>query len=255
MLAEQGYLIVAVNSVDCDYVSLARRLATSIRHWHPDVNIALMTDSHQTWPEFTHHMVVSASDITLNPYAIDSKAFYYTPYRETIKLEADMIMATPCDHWWTMLRHRDLVVSTGCRNWKDQVSTARDYRKIFDANDLPDVYNAITYWRRSVTAKEFFDQVHDIFQQWDLYSKTIKFPEPQPSTDVAYAMAAKLVGIEKVTMPFASYPKIVHMKAAHTGTQRQNWCEDMVWETDPLRVQTIAQWGAFHYNIKDWVPE
>jgi hypothetical protein len=68
-------------------------------------------------------------------------------------------------------------------------------------------------------------------------------------------MAAKLIGAELVTMPFASYPRIVHMKAAHAKTQRQTWCEELVWETDPLRIQTVAQWGAFHYNVKDWQPQ
>jgi hypothetical protein len=27
----------------------------------------------------------------------------------------------------------------------------------------------------------------------------------------------------------------------------------LVWETDPLRINTVAQWGAFHYRVKDWV--
>jgi hypothetical protein len=144
------------------------------------------------------------------------------------------------------------VISTGCRTWLDQVSAARDYRKIFDINDLPDVYNAITYWRRSVTAKEFFDLAADIFQQWDLYKTTIKFPESTPSTDVVYAMAAKLIGEHKVTMPYASYPKIVHMKRHHAGTATNDWTRELVWEHDPLRINTVAQWGAFHYHVKDW---
>jgi hypothetical protein len=252
--AEQGYLILAVNQANCDYVTLARRLAGSIRQWHPHALVALMSTSPERYDEFTHHVTVAPSDVGENPYAIDPKIFYYTPFRETIKLEADMIMASECDHWWQMFRHRDIVVSTGCRTWLDQPSIARDYRKIFDINDLPDVYNAITYWRRSLTAKKFFDLAQDIFDRWEIYSRTIRFAETQPSTDVVYAMAAKIIGSDLVTMPFASYPKIVHMKAAHAGTQRQNWCEDLVWETDPLRIQTVAQWGAFHYNNKDWKP-
>jgi len=253
--AEQGYLILAINRPDCDYVSMARRLAASIRQWHPEVNIALMAVDHDQYPEFTHHVVLEPTELSGNPYAVDPKVFYYTPFRETVKLEADMIMAGPCDHWWTMFRHRDVVVSTGCRTWLDQPSEARDYRKIFDANDLPDVYNAITYWRRSSSAKQFFDLAQDIFDRWELYARTIRFPESDPSTDVVYAMAAKLIGAELVTMPFASYPRIVHMKAAHAKTQRQTWCEELVWETDPLRIQTVAQWGAFHYNVKDWQPQ
>jgi hypothetical protein len=53
-------------------------------------------------------------------------------------------------------------------------------------------------------------------------------------------------------MPFASYPKIVHMKKHIVNTRTDNWTRELVWETNPLRIQTVAQWGAFHYHIKDW---
>ena len=253
MLEEQGYLVLAANTEHTDYVSLARRLAQSIHQWHPAACVALLTNTVGNYPEFSHVIDMDIID-PVNPWANDSQIFYKTPFRETIKLEADMIMASPCDHWWSMFRHKDVVVSTGCRNWQDQVSNDRTYRKIFDQNSLPDVYNAITYWRRSTTAREFFDLVRDIFADWATYSRTLRYPEQQPSTDVVYAMAAQIMGPERVTLPFATYPKIVHMKSAHAGTQRQNWTEELVWETDPLRIQTIAQWGAFHYNIKDWQP-
>lgn len=252
MLQEQGYLIVALNQYHSDYVSMAQQLAASIHHWHPDAKIALVTDTPGDYAEFSHVIAVDYNQA--NPYAVDPQIFYLTPFRETIKLEADMIMSSPCDHWWYLLRHRDVVISTGCRNWQDQVSKDRTYRKIFDINHLPDVYNAITYWRRSFQAKKFFDLVADIFQKWDLYSKTIRQAETVPSTDVVYAMAAQIIGPELVTMPWATYPNIVHMKAAHAGTQTMTWTHELVWETDPLRIQTIAQWGAFHYNIKGWRP-
>jgi hypothetical protein len=164
-----------------------------------------------------------------------------------------MMITSPIDHWWTLLRNRDIVVSTGARDWKDQRVTARHYRKVFDANDLPDVYNAITYWRRSATAQEFFVTVRNIFENWPEFRKLLKFPEEVPSTDVVYAMAANIIGVETCTMPFASYPKIVHMKRHIAGTQRERWEDEMVWEYKNylMRVNSVAQWGAFHYNVKD----
>jgi hypothetical protein len=65
-------------------------------------------------------------------------------------------------------------------------------------------------------------------------------------------MAAQITGPEQVTMPFAEYPQITHMKRHHAGTTAEDWTQELVWETNPLRIQTIAQWGAFHYNKKDW---
>lgn len=254
-IEEQGYLIPALNTASVDYVACAVRLARSIRQFHPDASISVMTVTRCSDPVFNHVIPLPHGDVGdgTNHQCNDWQVFFATPYRETIKLEADMLIASSIDHWWTMFRHRDVVVSTGCRTWKDEISHARHYRKTFDANNLPDVYNAITYWRLSQTARDFFVLVRDIFANWSEFRKQIRFPEEQPSTDLVYAMAADIIGREQVTLPFATYPRIVHMKSAHAGTKTADWTKELVWEMDPLRIQTQAQWGAFHYHIKDWL--
>lgn len=253
-IAEQGYLIVAQNTDQVDYVNCAETLAKTIKYWHPDAKICLLTNEQvgANWLfDYVHKFPYPLSK---NPYANDWQVFHATPFRETIKLEADMMITSHIDHWWNMLRNRDIVVSTGCRDWKDQRATARHYRKVFDENNLPDVYNAITYWRRSETAQEFFNTVKEIFDHWVDYSKLLKFPEDIPSTDVVYAMAANIVGPELCTMPFADYPRIVHMKRHVAGTEREDWTTELLWEYKGymLRVNSAAQWGAFHFNRKDW---
>jgi len=247
-IEEQGYLVVATN----DYVTKAVALANSLRQHHPQARICLLTDQEHTHSVFDHVRLLDNSD-TDNPWANDWQVFKKSPFRETIKLEADMLIASPIDHWWTLFRHRDVVISTGCRDWKDNVSTARHYRQTFDQNHLPDVYNAITYWRLSNTAKDFFHWVRVIFENWEQYKKLIRFPEEQPSTDLVYAMAAQIIGVEQVTLPASTSPKIVHMKRHHAGTATEDWTRELVWETDPLRINTVAQWGAFHYRVKDWI--
>ena len=251
-IEEQGYVIMAVNTPQVDYLDCARTLTKTIKQWNPHASVCLITDkTHANDPLYNHYRVIDNVDHN-NLYANDWQVFFNSPYRETIKLEADMMIASSIDHWWTMFRHRDVVISTGCRTWQDQVSGARHYRKVFDANHLPDVYNAITYWRLSLTAREFFMLVRDIFANWAELKKLIKFPEDVPSTDLVYAMAADIIGRELVTLPFATYPKIVHMKQAHSRTKTQKWINELVWEMDPMRIQTQAQWGAFHYHVKDW---
>jgi hypothetical protein len=248
---EQGYIIPAFNvDSNIDYVDAARTLAKTLLQHNPSARICLLTNEKYA---ADHHLFAYTHIVdinTENPYANDPLVFNQTPFRETIKLEADMLIATPIDHWWTMFRHRDVVVSVGCRNWQNEVSTARDYRSVFDDNNLPDVYNAITYWRRSETAKEFFDTVRNIFEHWSEYRKLIKFSPDVLDTDLVYAMAAQIVGPELVTLPGS--PTIVHMKQHHAGTSTRDWTKELVWEMDPLRINTIAQWGAFHYNVKRW---
>jgi hypothetical protein len=250
ILAERGYLIPAINTESTDYLSCAVRLAKSIRQWHPNTNISVLTVKRCSDPVFDHVIPLPYGD--LGGYANDWQCFAASPYRETIKLEADMICASPIDHWWTLFQRRDVVVSQGARTFYDDPAKSRYYRKIFDSNNLPDVYNAITYWRLSATAKEFFDLVRQIFEHWAEYKKLLKFPDKLPTTDVVYAVAAVVMGSERVTLPAGFGPTIVHMKRYINPIQSDDWTKELIWEHDPLRINTVAQHGMFHYHIKDW---
>jgi hypothetical protein len=224
----------------------------SIRQWHPDANIAILTNDRCDWSLFTHVIELPYGD--QSGYANDWQVFRASPYRQTIKLEADMIAASPVDYWWTMLEKRDVVISQGCRDFYDQPAASRYYRRLFDENNLPDVYNAITYWRLSKTAQNFFSLVEKIFSNWGSYKTLLKFPEEVPSTDVVYAMAALIIGPELVTLPAGLGPTIVHMKQHMIATHTDNWTEELVWEnTNPgLRINTVAQHGFVHYHNKNW---
>jgi hypothetical protein len=190
----------------------------------------------------------------LGGWANDWQCFEASPYRQTIKLEADMIVTSPIDHWWTLFENRDVVISQGCRDFYNQTASSRKYRKLFDANQLPDVYNAITYWRLSATAKEFFDHVRAVFENWSEFRGMLKFPDESASTDVVYGMVAAFMGVDQVTLPPGLGPSIVHMKPGIIPTQTGDWTNELVWEaTNPgLRIQTVAQTGLFHYHVKHW---
>lgn len=252
ILAERGYLIPAIDTESVDYLACAIQLARSIRQWHPDANISVITVKRCSDPVFDHVIPLPHGD--LGGYANDWQCFAASPYRQTIKLEADMYVATPIDHWWTLFERRDVVVSQGCKDIFNEPSNNRTYRRLFDENYLPDVYNAVTYWRLSSTAREFFELVRVIFENWDKFKALLKFPDEQATTDVVYAMVAVILGVENVTLPPGMGPMITHMKQSIIPTITNNWTDEFVWEnTDPgLRIQTVAQSGFVHYHIKDW---
>lgn len=253
---ERGYIIPAFNVGNIDYVECARALAKSMLTHHPNARICLLTnDKHaadSTLFAYTHIV----EDInTINPYANDWLVFHYTPFRQTIKLEADMLVASPVDHWWSLFEHKDVVISKGCKDFYGNPVTSRKYRKLFDANNLPDVYNAVTYWRLSKTAQDFFNLVREIFTNWESFKILLKFPEEVPSTDVVYAIAAQIIGVEQVTLPQDFGPQIVHMKAGVGPFTNTNWTNELVWEFDPFRIQTVAQHGFVHLHVKDRIDE
>lgn len=236
ILAERGYLIPAIGD---QYIGCAEQLADSIRQFHPEANITILTESMLPYGR-------------QGGYADDWQCFAASPYRQTIKLEADMICASPIDHWWTLFELRDVVISQGARTFYDELAQSRFYRKTFDENNLPDVYNAITYWRVSQLAKEFFALVRSIFENWAEYKRLLKFSDEDPTTDVVYAMAAVILGEENITLPSGLGPTIVHMKQHINRLQTENWTQELVWENNPFRINTISQWGLVHYHIKDW---
>jgi hypothetical protein len=229
-----------IPAIGAEYERCAVQLQASIHQFHPNAQVTIVTAD-----------MLPHGD--LGGWANDWQMFQISPYRQTIKLEADMIAASPVDHWWTLFELRDVVVSTGARTWYDKPAESRYYRKCFDANNLPDVYNAITYWRLSKTAQEFFGLVRSIFENWTEFRKLLKFSEETASTDIVYAMAAQIIGPEQITLPTGLGPSIVHMKRYINPLQSNNWTQELIWEKNPFRINTVAQWGFVHYYQKDWV--
>ena len=249
---ERGYLILANNTETVDYLSCARALAKSLRYHMPDCKICLITNNTETDPVFD--IVKPYPMPTVGGWQDDWQVFSASPFRETIKLEADMLITTNIDHWWNWFEHRDIVVSQGARNYFNQLSDFRGYRRLFDDNDLPDVYNAITYWRLSRTASEFFQNVKILFENWDEARKSLKFCDNIPSnTDMIYAMIVKYMGQENITLP-DKWPNIIHMKSAMNflKTDARPWTDEYVWEFDHggVRINGIEQQWPFHYQEK-----
>jgi hypothetical protein len=230
-------LIPAIGTI---YEQCAQQLRDSILHYHPEARVTIVTKD-----QLPHG--------DLGGWANDWQMFEISPYRQTIKLEADMIVASAIDHWWTLFERRDVVISQGARTWYDEPAESRYYRKTFDQNNLPNVYNAVTYWRLSKTAQDFFRLVRTIFEQWNDYKKLLKFSEDTPSTDVVYAMAAQIMDPDLVTLPLGLGPSIVHMKRHVNPIQTDDWTQELIWESDPFRINTVAQWGFVHYYQKEWV--
>ena len=256
---ERGYLIVASNNSSTDYIQCARVLAKSIKYHMPDAKVCLLTDTQIEDPIFDYIKTFPFGD-SKTEWKLDNdwQVFWGSPFRETIKLEADMLITTDISHWWTMLEHRDVVISTGCRDFKNNISYNRYYRKIFDLNSLPDVYNAITYWRISRTAQEFFELARNIFTQWDEYKKLLvgSFNEIA-TTDVVYALTAVIMGVERVTLANTTYPTLIHMKPSINNIASEDWRKQLVWEIDKgeVRINTISQRYPFHYYIKEFAQE
>ena len=255
ILEEQGYLIVAHG--DDSYINCALACARSIKLHTPDAKIALLSDREYVSKcgEFDHTIVFEHPVNKENPLSADWQAYFQTPFRQTIKIEADMIIPHSIDHWWPMLWKKDIVLTLGARNYRNEVATSRKYRKIFDEDNLPDVYNAITYWKVSDLSRDVGLLIKYMFTRWDLIQPQLKLGLSDPgTTDLVYAIAAKILGVENVTLPNTSYPTLIHMKGAMNDMVGEDWTKELVYELDRanIRINTIDQQYPFHYYIKEF---
>jgi hypothetical protein len=244
---DKGFVIMAQGD---DYVTCAKALERSIKNVMPDANVTIVT---------TQMLPYGDQDPTSDWKLInDWQVYEASPYEYTIKLEADMYLPQSIEYWWDVLKERDVVVSTTMRDFRQEVSNVRAYRRFVDDNYLPDVYNAITYFKKSDLAKEFYATVRTLFENWDEFKATLKCNPKEPATtDWVYALACHIHGVENTTLPNFDEFSIVHMKQYVNGLPTNDWTDTFVYEILPhtLRVNTIPQRYPFHYHIKSFAKQ
>jgi hypothetical protein len=265
---QQGFLTIAQNTVETNYLQLAYLQALSIKITMPGSKYAVLVDA-ATLKLVTeqHRRVFDYVIEIVNDLATDSEwklanewqAFDLTPFKETIKLESDIVFTRSVSHWWTAFRLRDLVLSTGCRDYQGKLSAAREYRRVFDDNQLPDTYNGLMYFRYTKTATQFFNLARQIYANWEYVAKNLlkNCRDLQPTTDVVYALAAKILGVEHCTLPSLDYINFTHMKPAINGWSNAPWTEQAVCElaVPMLRIANLNQYHPVHYHVKTWASE
>jgi hypothetical protein len=251
----KGFAILAFNNQTTDYVALAATLRNSIHRVMPDAKVCLITDSDVQDPKYDRVIKVDSVDSTEWKLGNDWLVYQHTPYDRTIKLEADLYIPRRIDHWWDILEERDLNICTTIRTYKNDVASVEYYRRALLENNLPDTYNAITYFRKSATASTFFKYVRDIFENPAAYGDFTKsFREERITTDVVYGIAATIVGVENCTMPTFTDFSMIHMKKMINGLKTDRWHDQLVYEIHPhtLRIATHPQLYPFHYHNKDF---
>ena len=238
---DKGFVIMAQGD---DYVKCAKALELSIKNVMPAANVTIITTEMLPYGD-------QAPD-TFWKLQNDWQVYEASPYEYTIKLEADMYLPRSIEHWWDALKDRDVVVSTTIRDFKQEVSEIKAYRRFITDNKLPDTYNGLTYFRKSELAEKFFAIVRDVFENWDEYRKSLKCNVNEiATTDWAYAIAAHVLGEENTTLPQFDSMSMVHMKQFINGLPTEKWTDTFIHELYPhaFRINTMAQMYPVHYHV------
>lgn len=252
----RGFVIIAENTATVDYIKCAEALAKNIKKLMPDEKVALITSKKVKSKHFDKVVLFPYGDLVPDSdwkLINDWQVYEASPFDYTIKIEADIYLPKRIDHWWDILKQRDVVVSTTIRNYRQDISNVRAYRRFIDDNKLPDVYNSLTYFRKSDLAKQFFSIVKDVFENWEVYKPTLKCnPKEKASTDWAYALACHILGEENTTMPEFKDMCMIHMKQYINDLPTEDWTDVLIYEILPhsLRIHTHPQLYPFHYHVK-----
>jgi hypothetical protein len=255
---KRGFVILAQNTTDTNYIKCAEVLAKSIKKTMPNESVSLITSEKFKSKVFDKVIKLPYGD--LDPTGKwklinDWQVYEASPYDQTIKIEADIFLPKSIDYWFDVCNVKDVVVSTTIRNFKQEISCSRFYRKFIDDNKLPDVYNSLTYFNKSTNAQKFFKVVRNVFENWEEWKTILKCnPNEEVSTDWAYSLACHMLGQENTTLPNFTEMSMVHMKQWINGLPTEDWTDTLIYEILPhtLRINTYPQQYPFHYFIKNF---
>jgi hypothetical protein len=264
----QGWLTFAQNSDTVNYVNQAYLLALSIKLTCSINKFAVVVDdaSAETLTDkqrgvFDYIKVVPKSS---NPYALECQALDLTPFKETFKVESDVLIPRNLDHWWHGCRNQDVVLTGIVRDYQGRPSNTRAYRKFFDVNRLDDIYNGFMYFRLSRPSAEFFKLSKRIVENYNNLGTSVLAGNVYsvPDTDVIFSIASTISKFGNSNIGFTTkigYPTFTHMKGAVNGWHpNMDWRDAVPWTLTKdmdLILGGFAQHYPFHYYQKDFCTE
>lgn len=261
---QQGFLTIAQNNESTDYLELAYLQAKSVKATQKinsyavivdEATSKLVTERHRQVIDYV--IVLKQDDAQDDAWKLKNEwqVFTLTPFKETIKLESDLLLTRSIDHWWTAFRLRPMCFSHRCRDHRQEVVEETPYRKFFRDNGLPDLYNGLYYFRYTKETADFFGLARKLFQNWESITPSlIRAHGSKPTTDAVFALTAKILGEENYYVPTLDFVNFVHMKSGIQGwSDNQPWTDYAMVEQDQsrVRINNINQLWPVHYHEKD----
>jgi len=261
-----GYLCIAQNG-EYDYLRMAYLQALSCKLTQNIVNNFSVIVDAETAEQITddHREVFDKIIVLKNDLAQNSKikmqnecqVFNYSPYKNTIKTECDMLFTSDLNWLWDTYQPFTYNFTQSVYTYDGHIIDNRTYRHQFDDNLLPNIYSAWTYFTYDTTCKEIYDTMRLIIDDWswfrDNYLINCRYDEPR--TDEVYALALKILDIKPTNSQFG----FVHMKPKLQRLPSNcDWTEQLIFELDSKFTPTIGyykQTRPLHYVEKTFVTD
>ena len=136
-MSNKGFLIYASGE---EYVKQAYLCALSIIASGNQYPVSIVTDTNVP----TKYKKTDSRFHTENRW----KLYHATPYEETIVLDSDVLVQQDLGPFWGLMKNYDLYYPTRVFTYRKDLVTSNYYRKAFVANNLPNVYNTLHFFRK-----------------------------------------------------------------------------------------------------------
>lgn len=265
----KGFLIYAQNTDQINYIEQAYLLALSIKRTQSVVtSVSLVTNDKlpaNYLPVFDNVIPVPWFKKFTGPLAAEHrwKLYHISPYDETIVMDADMLLLTDISQWWDYSATYDLKFCSQIANYKhEKISVDTHHRKAFIANNLPNPYFGLHYFKKSDAAHDFYKVLEFVCNNWqECYTMFAPLSyQDWLSMDLAVAITIEMMGIHADVIDVNNPMLITHMKPALQGWQQrpvswQHVVQPIVTNNCDLLVANIRQQGVFHYVDETFVTQ
>lgn len=254
----KGYLVMAQGE---QYARQAEVLAHSIKQTQSDINqLSVITDCEVDSSLFDSVIKIEDDLAANSNWKIENRIKFYdlTPYDETVILDSDMLFLSDVSHWWNLFDKYELLLTNKVMTYRGTEVEDNFYRKTFNMNELPNVYSAFTYFKKTPTVDTFFKLIKSIVTNWKEWTEEYTPLESQrfPSIDTAMAIAVKVLDIEDQVTSKLTYPTFTHMKGMCQGWNKPSleWSDVLgLYRTSTeLKLGAFPQTGILHYVKKDF---
>lgn len=259
-----GYLIVVAEHDEIDYTQLAYALALTIKNTQkPGYDqVAVVTDDPKRIAKLNSSWVFDHVIEWNQETFWDGRSWMdqLSPFEYTVCLDADMLFMRDYSHWIDyFIKNSELYIANKSYTYRGEAVEDEYYRRAFVRNKLPNFYSFYTFFKKdSETAKEFFDLGRYIIKNPAEFSNVFltDYKPKVVGTDEAFALSAKILGIEDDISYELEFPRVVHMKP-----MIQNWpWPAKAWsdhvgfylnKQGRLKIGNYQQYDIVHYVEKD----
>ena len=260
---DRGYFMMATPTRTVDYLKLAYVTALTIKLTQPEHlnKVAVATTVPLRINNFKHSWVfdsVSKYDQRAQGMDVRARAYQFSPFKETVFLDSDLLFLNPIDHWWDHMSKYEMYIATHPMTFRNTKMVDKYYRKVFIDNNLPDFYSGFFYFKESLETSKFFHVLQALTDYPELWKSQLEgYRFENIPTDEACALAAKMLDIvEDMSNPTLPFPRFTHMKprCQGFGNTANKWTDHIPFYYDQdlqIKIGPYAQADILHYTQKD----